>query len=304
MPFDGTDKKRQRAVDDEPLRLRGKPPPSVEKSTRNNVGGRTRSARTPVTSSNRAVRGATTDAGGTTERPSTPAVRLVDVGHEYGSSDPRGRSRSDRTATALSGVSFRIEPGETVGLEGPSGSGKSTILRAVSGLVVPTAGRVELHGTDLATCADRERTRLRRRRVGIVFRRGHLLPSLSARANVALPLAQAGIPKSVRHGRATALLDDVGLGDRATQLPGELRGGERQRVAIARALATDPDVLVADEPTGELDAATGEGVLELLTEIGKQRTILVASRDEPTLDVADRVVTLESGTVVADERRG
>ncbi|ELZ08756.1 ABC transporter-related protein [Natrinema thermotolerans DSM 11552] len=199
--------------------------------------------------------------------------------------------------TALRGVSIDVPRGTIVGLEGPSGSGKSTILHAVAGLLVPTAGRVEVAGTDLTALSDAERTRLRRRHIGIVFQRFYLLPSLSARANVALPLVQAGVPRADRRDRAESLLEAVGLGDRATHLPGELSGGERQRVAIARALSTDPDVIVADEPTGELDTATGRTVLELLTDVGRDRAVIVASHDEGALSVADRIVSLRDGRV-------
>ncbi|MFB1065806.1 ABC transporter ATP-binding protein [Natrinema sp. CBA1119] len=233
----------------------------------------------------------------TDERESTTAVRLEGVTHRYGSSGGRFRSGDERTVTALRDVSFDVPTGTIVGLEGPSGSGKSTILHAVAGLLVPTEGSVELRDTDLAALSDGERTRMRRHHIGIVFQRFHLLPSLSARANVALPLVQAGVPRSDRRERATDLLEAVGLGDRTTHLPGELSGGERQRVAIARALSTDPDVIVADEPTGELDTATGGDVLELLTDIGRDRAVLVASHDAATLSVADRVITLRDGRV-------
>ncbi|WP_254524921.1 ABC transporter ATP-binding protein [Natrinema caseinilyticum] len=236
------------------------------------------------------------------DRESTPAVRLDGISHQYGSTSGRFRSTTERTVTALRDVSFEVPMGTIVGLEGPSGSGKSTILHVVSGLLVPTAGSVELRGTDLAALSDAQRTRLRRQHIGIVFQRFHLLPSLSARANVALPLVQTGVPRSDRRARATELLEAVGLADRVTHLPGELSGGERQRVAIARALAADPDVIVADEPTGELDTATGADVLELLTDIGRERAVLVASHDESTLSVADRVVTLCDGQVVDDDR--
>ncbi|AFZ71317.1 ABC transporter ATP-binding protein [Natronobacterium gregoryi] len=226
---------------------------------------------------------------------STPAVRLEGVGHEYGAG-------GDRSVTALRDVSLSVRTGEVVGLKGPSGSGKSTILHAVAGLLVPTEGTVALLGTDLTDRSDRTRTRLRRHHVGIVFQRFHLLPSLSARANVALPLVQTGVGRSNRRDRAEKLLEEVGLADRTTHLPGELSGGERQRVALARALAADPDVIVADEPTGELDTATGSDVLELLTDVGRDggRAVLVASHDEATLSVADRVVPLRDGRVVTD----
>nr|WP_290819327.1 ABC transporter ATP-binding protein [Halovivax sp.] len=227
-----------------------------------------------------------------------PALRLDAVTHEYTASGGRFRSGSDRTVTALRDVSLAVGRNEVVGLTGPSGSGKSTILHAVSGLLVPTEGTIELHGTDLTELSDGERLRLRREHVGIVFQRFHLLPALSARANVALPLVQAGVPRRRRRRRATELLERVGLGDRVAHLPGQLSGGECQRVAIARALATDPDVIVADEPTGELDTATSETVLELLTDVADDRAVLIASHDAPTLAVADRVLALRDGTVV------
>jgi len=234
------------------------------------------------------------------EGESTAAVRLDDVTHEYGADSGRFGSGNDRTLTALRDVSLDVQPGTIVGLKGPSGSGKSTILHAVSGLLVPTSGTVELLGADLTALSDRERVRVRREHVGIVFQRFHLLPSLTARANVALPLVQAGVPRSERRERAERLLERVGLGDRTTHLPGELSGGERQRVAIARSLSTDPDVIVADEPTGELDTATGAEVLELLTSLGDDRAVLVASHDSATLAIADDVVRLRDGMVIED----
>ncbi|TYT61150.1 ABC transporter ATP-binding protein [Natrialba swarupiae] len=228
------------------------------------------------------------------------AVRLDGVTHSYGSAGGRLDADRDPTVIALRDVALTCDSGETVGLEGPSGSGKSTILHAIAGLLVPTAGSVEILGTDITRLSDHERTRLRRRHVGIVFQRFHLLPSLSARANVALPLVQAGVPRSTRRERATTLLSDVGLSGRATHLPSELSGGECQRVAIARALATDPDVIVADEPTGELDTETGSTVLELLTDVGSDRAVVVASHDDDTLAITDRVVTLRDGSVMSD----
>lgn len=243
-----------------------------------------------------------TDPNAAGEGESTAAVRLGGVTHEYESTSGRFRSDADRSVTALRDVSLAVDSGTIVGLEGPSGSGKSTVLHAVSGLLRPTSGTVELLGTDLTSLSDRARARTRHRHVGIVFQRFHLLPSLSARANVALPLVQSGVRRSKRRDRATRLLEQVGLGDRVTHLPGELSGGEQQRVALARALSTDPDVIVADEPTGELDTATGADVLELLTALGRERAVLIASHDDDTLSIADRVVTLHDGRVVDDER--
>ena len=209
----------------------------------------------------------------------------------------RFRDADEQPATtALDDVSLSVAPGEIVGIEGPSGSGKSTLLHLLAALDVPTSGTVSVSGADTAALSDRERTRLRLEDVGIVFQRFHLLPSLSARANVALPLVERGVPKRERRARAERLLDDVGLGDRSAHTPRRLSGGEQQRVAIARALITDPDLLVADEPTGELDTATGERILSLFTDAAARETgVVLASHDREAIAVADRVVRLRDG---------
>ncbi|MFP9191197.1 ABC transporter ATP-binding protein [Natrialbaceae archaeon A-CW1-1] len=204
------------------------------------------------------------------------------------------------SVTALRDVTLTIERGELVGLAGPSGSGKSTLLHAIGGLLEPTTGVVEVLGTDVTALSTAERTRYRHAHVGFVFQQFHLLPSLSARANVAVPLIQAGVRKRKRHDRADTLLEYVGLGDRLDHRPGQLSGGEQQRVAIARALVTDPDVVLADEPTGELDTETGSQVLDLLGDVAADRTVLVASHDEHALAATDRVVHLRDGAVVTD----
>ena len=226
-----------------------------------------------------------------------PAVRCVDVGHTFG--QPRRRA-DDRSVTALREITLTIESGEIVGLAGPSGSGKSTLLHVIGGLLDPTTGLVEVLGTDVTTLSTGGRTRYRHAHVGFVFQQFHLLPSLSARANVAVPLIQGGVRKRERHDRAETLLEYVGLGDRLSHRPGQLSGGEQQRVAIARALVTDPDVVLADEPTGELDTETGAQVLDLLSDVAADRTVLVASHDERALAATDRVVHLRDGAVVSD----
>jgi putative ABC transport system ATP-binding protein len=202
--------------------------------------------------------------------------------------------------TALEEVSLAVNRGEVVGIAGPSGSGKSTLLHLLGGLDDPTNGTIALAGTDMTSLSDRKRTRIRLDHVGIVFQRFYLVPSLSARGNVALPLVQRGSSKRERRRRAESLLETVGLSDRGDHRPDELSGGEQQRVAIARALVTDPDVVLADEPTGELDSATGERVLELLTEVADDRAVLLASHDDRALRRADRIVRLQDGRVVDD----
>ena len=211
----------------------------------------------------------------------------------FGSDDADGRP----TVTALDDVSLTIERGEFVGLSGPSGSGKSTLIHLLSGLDAPTDGTVTLAGEDVSELSQKQLTRLRLEQVGIVFQRFHLLPSLSARANVALPLVERGMGKSERREEAAELLDRVGLGDRQDHRPGELSGGEQQRVAVARALAGDPLVVFADEPTGELDTDTGAVILDLLAELAEDRAVVLASHDEQALARTDRVIRLLDGQV-------
>ncbi|ELY61137.1 ABC transporter ATP-binding protein [Natronolimnohabitans innermongolicus] len=227
----------------------------------------------------------------------TVAVRCSKLTHDYGAT-----AGSDRSVTALRNVSLEIRANEITALTGPSGSGKSTLLHALAGLLTPTEGTIEFDDTDLTDLSDAERTRLRRREIGFVFQSFHLLPALTARANVALPLVPLGYAKADRRDRATKLLAQVDLGDRATHKPAELSGGERQRVAIARALATEPELVLADEPTGELDTETGQQILNRLAAVADDRTVVLATHDERALEVADRVVRLVDGTVTDDGR--
>lgn len=223
-----------------------------------------------------------------------PPVACSSVTRRY-DADSRIFSNDGRTVTALDSVSLTVAAGEVVGVAGPSGSGKSTLLHLLAGLDRPTTGTISIRGTDVGSLSHRQQTRFRRQQIGMVFQRFHLLPALTARENVALPLVQAGTPRNDRRERATELLEHVGLGDRTSHRPQSLSGGEQQRVAIARALAVDPAVVIADEPTGELDRNTGEKVLNLLTDIGTDRAVIVASHDEYTLDRTDRVIQLLDG---------
>jgi putative ABC transport system ATP-binding protein len=211
-----------------------------------------------------------------------------------------GRSEPP-TVTALDSVSARIHPGEIVGLAGPSGSGKTTLLHLLAGLELPTSGRVTIRETNPADLSKRARTRLRLETVGIVFQHFHLLDSLTARGNVALPLVELGVSRRERRRRADETLERVGLADRSTHRPGELSGGEQQRVAIARALVTDPTLLIADEPTGELDTETGRQILAEFERIADDRTVVLASHDRPTLEIADRVLRLRDGAIVRED---
>lgn len=237
---------------------------------------------------------------------STPVVSCSDVTRTFsrgggdGLFDRRSRG-SVETVTAVSNVSVAVSPGELLGLAGPSGSGKSTLLHLLAALDTPTSGTVTLAGTDTGSVSARRRTRLRLDHVGVVFQHFHLLPSLSARANVAAPLVERGYSRRERRERATTLLERIGLGDRAGHRPGELSGGEQQRVAVARALATDPELLIADEPTGELDTETGTQVLDLLASVAADRAVVVASHDQQALDRMSRLIRLRDGQIVSRE---
>jgi putative ABC transport system ATP-binding protein len=197
---------------------------------------------------------------------------------------------------ALRGVSLTVDAGEYVAIAGPSGSGKSTLLQLIGGIDLPSSGSVEILGTHLETLGDRDLTRLRLLRLGFVFQRFHLLPVLSALENVELPMAEAGVPRAERRGRARALLDYVGLGSRAGHRPTQLSGGEMQRVAVARALANRPAIVLADEPTGELDATTGAEILGLFRRLNADgTTLIVVTHDDRLAAEAGRVVHMLDG---------
>jgi len=198
----------------------------------------------------------------------------------------------------LDGGDACVGRGEFVALLGPSGSGKSTLLNLVAGIDVPDAGRVVIDGTDLTALDERARTLFRRHRIGIVFQFYNLLPTLTVRENVMLPLELTG--RGGERERARALLERVGLGGRAAAFPERLSGGEQQRVAIARALVHGPGLLLADEPTGNLDTATGDGVIALLGELARRdgAALLVATHSERIVERADRVLALDAGRLV------
>ncbi len=199
---------------------------------------------------------------------------------------------------ALRGVSIEIRAGEYVAIVGPSGSGKSTLLQLIGGIDTPSSGTVEILGTRLDSLPDRELTRLRLTHMGFVFQRFHLLSVLTARENVELPMAEAGLPARERRPRALELLAYVGLEHRAAHRPTQLSGGEMQRVAIARALANRPALLLADEPTGELDAATGEEILALFSRLNRDGTTLaVVTHDERLAAQAGRVIHMLDGRI-------
>ena len=207
--------------------------------------------------------------------------------------------RGQEDVVALAGVDLRLEPGEFLALVGPSGSGKSTLLHVAGGLDTPDAGRVLIDGTDLATLSTAARARLRRRHLGFVFQFFHLIPTLSVAENVALPLT---LDRARRvDAPVLEMLDRVGLAHRAGHLPGELSGGEMQRAAIARALVSHPALILADEPTGNLDSTTGEAILDLVTERVRETgaALLMVTHDLGAAARADRSLSLRDGRVSA-----
>jgi putative ABC transport system ATP-binding protein len=202
--------------------------------------------------------------------------------------------------SALRDVSLRVDAGEYVAVSGPSGCGKSTLLHLVGGVDQPTSGEILFEERDVARLSEGERSRIRLVRIGFVFQRFFLLPMLTARENIELPQAEARVPFADRRTRTRELLDYVGLADRADHLPSQLSGGEMQRVAIARALANRPALLVADEPTGELDEQTGEHIADLFDRVHADGTAILVVTHNPMLAArAERRVTMKSGRLVA-----
>ncbi|KUM85152.1 MULTISPECIES: ABC transporter ATP-binding protein [Streptomyces] len=219
-------------------------------------------------------------------------VRVEDIHRSFG--------EGAAAVYALRGVSFEVPRGELVALKGRSGSGKTTLLNIVGGLDRPDRGRVELDGVDIAGLDEDGLLALRRDRIGFVFQSFGLIPILTAAENVGVPMRLRRMDARAREERVELLLALVGLADHAKQRPGELSGGQQQRVAIARALANNPSLLVADEPTGQLDAETGHAVMELLRAVVRSEnvTALVATHDATLLDLADRVLELGDGEIV------
>ena len=210
-----------------------------------------------------------------------------------------------RKATALEGVDLHIEKGQVVAIVGPSGSGKSTLLNLIGGLDRPTSGDILVDGENLRELSDDDLTRVRRDKIGFVFQFFNLLPTLNCLENVSLPLHLRKWPRKKIADRAKELLELVQLGHRMDHLPDELSGGERQRVAIARALSVYPPILLADEPTGNLDTKTGQEILKLVDDLHVRlgSTVLIVTHDREVADRCSRTVALRDGHIVEDRRR-
>ncbi len=220
---------------------------------------------------------------------------LEGVGKEYAGPPP---------VVALRDVDLRVERGEYVGIVGPSGSGKSTLLNLIGALDRCTTGRIRVDGTDLSELDDAGLSAVRGRRIGFVFQSFNLLDGLTAVDNVGLGLVYAGVPTAERRARSLAALERVRLDHRGDHRPSRLSGGERQRVAIARAIVSDPALLLADEPTGNLDSATGEAVLEEFDRLHRDgATVVLITHDPALADALPRRVTVRDGRVIDDERR-
>jgi putative ABC transport system ATP-binding protein len=211
-------------------------------------------------------------------------------------------SSPEGSLTILDDVSFAVAAGESIAIIGTSGAGKSTLLSLLAGLDVPTQGHVELNGKDLGKLDEDGRARVRAESVGFVFQSFHLVPSLNALENVMLPLELAGIDKA--RDLSSGVLAQVGLKERWSHYPAQLSGGEKQRVAIARAFATEPAVLFADEPTGNLDSRTGETIMELMFDLNRSSstTLVLVTHDSSLAARCDRVLSLDAGKLVSDVR--
>lgn len=224
----------------------------------------------------------------------TPILELGDVGKTY-------RSGS-LTVEALRGVDLTVEEGDYVAVMGPSGSGKSTLMHILGCLDVPTSGTYRLAGEDVSGMQERQLADVRNRRIGFVFQQFNLLPAMPAWRNVELPLVYAGVPRAERRARAIEALGRVGLSDRVDHRPGELSGGQQQRVSVARALVTNPSLILADEPTGNLDSVSTADVLGLFRELHEQgRTVVLITHELDVAQQAERIIHILDGRVVDEQ---
>jgi len=218
------------------------------------------------------------------------SIKLEDVQKNY--------ELGDTIVEALKNVDVEIQEGDFAAIMGPSGSGKSTLMNMVGALDIPTSGKVSVDDTDISSLSEDDLAVLRSKKIGFVFQQFNLIPSMNAMENVGLPMLFRGKSKNERNQRAQKILEKVGLGERLTHMPSELSGGQRQRVSIARALANDPDIILADEPTGNLDTETGENIMDLLTELNNEgKTIIMVTHDENDADYADRIIKIVDGQV-------
>jgi putative ABC transport system ATP-binding protein len=206
----------------------------------------------------------------------------------------------DNTIRALNGVDLKVKKGEFLSIVGPSGSGKSTLLNIIGCIDTPTKGKVIIDSEDVSNLGDRGLTKIRLRKIGFIFQQFYLIPTLNALENIELPMKEAKMGRDARRKRAIALLDQVGLEERKGHYPSQLSGGEQQRVAIARSLANSPQMILADEPTGEIDTTTSEKIVTLLHNLNKKEglTLIIVTHDLKIAGYADRSITIEDGKIV------
>ncbi len=225
-------------------------------------------------------------------QPAEPLIRVEVLRRDF--------EMGDQVVHALDGISTTVLAGEFLGIMGPSGSGKSTLLYLLGGLDRPTAGNITVRGQDIAALDENALARYRRREIGFIFQSFHLIPTMNALQNVEFPMIFAQIPVKERASRATALLDQVGLADRMDHKPAELSGGQQQRVAVARALVNDPAIILADEPTGNLDSKTGGEIMALLGRLSREqsRTVIVVSHDPSITEYTTSTLHLLDGRIV------
>jgi putative ABC transport system ATP-binding protein len=229
--------------------------------------------------------------------PGTPVISLQDVAKVYDS--------GDNAVHALRGINLEVQPGESMAIIGPSGSGKSTLMHIVGCLDVPSSGEYTLAGTPVSRMSQKELAKVRNERIGFVFQAYNLLPRASIQRNVELPMMYAGVPRAERQERARAALGRVGLAERARHLPSQLSGGQRQRVAIARALVNAPSILLADEPTGNLDTQTGREILDLFDDLNRQgHTVILVTHDMNVAAHAKRVIRIVDGLIANGTEAG
>lgn len=226
-----------------------------------------------------------------------PIIKLEDVWKIY--------RMGEVEVPALQGLNLEIYPEEFVAIMGPSGSGKSTAMNMIGCLDVPTRGSIYLEGEDIAVLSESDLAQIRGRKIGFIFQTFNLMPGLTALENVMLPMIFQGIDKEDREDRAIELLDLVGLGNRLGHKPTELSGGQQQRVAIARSLANDPDVILADEPTGNLDTKTGEEVMKMLSDLhcDEGKTIVMVTHDNDVANYAERTINIKDGKLASIEEK-
>ena len=221
-------------------------------------------------------------------------IKLQDVKKEY--------LMGDSKINALDGVDVAINKGDFIAIIGPSGSGKSTMMNMVGALDMPTSGKIFLDGKNVAQMHESDLAQIRGKKIGFIFQTFNLIPTLTALENVSLPMMFQGTGKKERTRKAMELLEKVGLSDRENHLPSELSGGQRQRVAIARSLANNPDVILADEPTGNLDSKTGKEILELFVELNKEgKTIIIVTHDDDVAKKARKVLKMKDGKLDANK---